>query len=155
MDRFCALLTKIGPYDPRWRSHRLLQLPQGRPSLGPNITCKYEAELRPLDSLGLTDIEMDAALTLILTHVRGCASAQAAVEQIQRDTGMTDAEWWVTQGPLLDKIIDPARFPVATRVGSASSEAYQAASSPEYLFRFGLERILAGISELIASRQPR
>ncbi len=133
-----------------YRKHPwMLHVSTGRPSLGPNVTLKYEAELRPLDNIGLGDVEMDATLTLILTHVEGCARAQSTVEQTEQDTGMTDAEWWVTQAPLLDQVIDEARFPVASRVGEASSREYQAASSPEYIFTFGLERILAGVSELV------
>jgi hypothetical protein len=34
-----------------------------RPVLGPNESLKYEAELRPLDGLGLTEVEMDGVLT--------------------------------------------------------------------------------------------
>lgn len=128
----------------------MLQITDGRPGLGPQAARKYEAELRPLDQVGLSDVEMDATLTLILTHVEGCARAQALLEQTQRDTGMTDAEWWVIHAPLMDKIVDPALFPVATRVGTSAGQAYQGASSPEYALAFGLERILAGIAELIS-----
>lgn len=96
---------------------------------------------------------MDAALTLILTHVEGCARAQVALEQTQRDSGMTDAEWWVTHAPLLDKVIDPTLFPVAMRVGTSAGQEYQGATSPEYIFTFGLDRILAGIAELISGEK--
>lgn len=137
-----------------WELYRrhpwLLQLQTGRPVLGPHSALKYEAELRPLDGLGLSDVEMDATLTLILTHVEGCARAQALLEQTQRDTGLTDAEWWVAHAPLLDKLIDPALFPVATRVGTSAGQAYQGPSSPEYALNFGLDRILAGVVELIS-----
>jgi AcrR family transcriptional regulator len=130
----------------------MLQIMTGRPVLGPHTSLKYEAELRPLDNLGLSDVEMDAALTLVLTHVEGCARAQATLERTQRDTGMTDAEWWVAHAPMMDKIIDPARFPVATRVGTSAGQAHQGASNPEFALAFGLERILAGIAELIAAK---
>ncbi len=130
----------------------MLQITNGRPGLGPQASRKYEAELRPLDQVGLSDVEMDATLTLILTHVEGCARAQALLEQTQRDTGMTDAEWWVIHAPLMDKIVDPALFPVATRVGTSAGQSYQGVSSPEYAFTFGLERILAGIAELISQK---
>lgn len=130
----------------------LLDIPTGRPALGPHASRKYEAELRPLDNIGLTDLEMDAALTLVLTHVEGTARAQAVLERTQRETGLTDAEWWVTQAPALEKVVDESLFPVASRVGLAAGEAYQAASSPTHLFTFGLERILAGIAELIARK---
>jgi AcrR family transcriptional regulator len=139
-----------------WELYRrhpwMLQVAGGRPVLGPHVTFKYEAELRPLDNLGLSDVEMDAVLTLVLTHVEGCARAQATLDRTQADTGMTDVEWWVSRAPLLDKIIDPTRFPIATRVGTSSGQEYQGASSPEFALAFGLERILAGIADLIAAK---
>jgi len=131
----------------------MLQITPGRPVLGPCASLKYEAELRPLDALGLSDVEMDAALTLLLSHVEGCARAQAALDRTQHDTGMTDAEWWVIQAPLMDKIVDANRFPIATRVGTAAGTEYQGASSPEYAFNFGVERILAGIADLIREKK--
>jgi AcrR family transcriptional regulator len=139
-----------------YRKHPwMLQITTGRPALGPHASLKYEAELRPLDKLGLGDVEMDAALALILSHVEGCARAQATLEQTQRDTGMTDAEWWVIQAPLLAKVVDETLFPVATRVGTSAGQAYQGASSPEHAFTFGMDRILAGISELISNKNVR
>lgn len=131
----------------------MLQVPLERPVLGPHACLKYEAELRPLDGLGLGDVEMDAALTLILTHVEGCARALIAMQRTQNETGITDAEWWVNQSPALDKIIDSTLFPVASRVGEAAGQAYQAASNPAYAFTFGLERIFAGIDALIQNRE--
>jgi AcrR family transcriptional regulator len=136
-----------------YRKHAwMLHVSNGRPNLGPHTVFKYEAELRPLDNLGLSDVEMDATLTLILTHVEGCARAQNIVERTRLETGMSDSEWWVEQAPVLDRIIDGSRFPVASRVGESSSMEYQAASSPEYAFTFGLECILAGVAELIRSK---
>lgn len=138
-----------------WELYRrhpwMLQIATGRPVLGPHASLKYEAELRPLDKIGLSDVEMDAVLALVLTHVEGCARVQATLERTQHDTGMTEVEWWVTHEPLLNKIVDPSRFPIATRVGVSAGQEYQGASSPEHAFTFGLERILIGISELIPS----
>lgn len=131
----------------------MLALGSARPGLGPNASLKYEAELRPLDQLGLTDVEMDATLTLILTHVEGCARTHAAAQSIRQDTGINDAEWWVTQAPLLEKLVDPARFPIASRVGTSAGEQYQSVSDPEFLLTFGLDRILAGISDLIRTKK--
>jgi hypothetical protein len=130
----------------------MLHLTIGRPVLGPHAMLKYEAELRPLDKLGLSDLEMDASLTLVISHVEGCARAQATFEHTQQESGMTDAEWWLTNEPIVGKFIDSTRFPVASRVGASTGEEFQAASSPEYAFTFGLERILAGIVELISSK---
>ncbi|WP_433934383.1 TetR/AcrR family transcriptional regulator [Sorangium cellulosum] len=131
----------------------LLEIVTARPVLGPNVSLKYEAELRPLDGLGLTDVEMDSVLTLLLTHVEGTARALANAKRTLQESGMTDVEWWVATAPLLDKVIDAKRFPVATRVGQSAGHAYQGASSPEHAFRFGLERILDAVSLLISERQ--
>lgn len=127
----------------------MLHIPPGRPVLGPHASLKYEAELRPLDGIGLSDLDMDAALTLILTHVEGCARARVGMDQTQRDTGMTDAEWWVREAPLLDQVTDETLFPVSGRVGMAAGMAYNATGNPEHIFTFGLERILVGIAELV------
>ena len=60
-----------------------------RPPLGPGLMAKYEHELSALDGLGLTDIQMDAALTHLLTFVQ--AWARAAAEQATRqDTAMDE-----------------------------------------------------------------
>jgi AcrR family transcriptional regulator len=131
----------------------MLHIVSGRPVLGPNATLKYEAELRPLDGIGLSDVEMDSVLALILTHVEGTARLQANMAQTQQDTGMTDAEWWVSNAPLLDKVADASRFPVASRVGQSAGEEYQAASSPTHALTFGLARILDGVADLIAGRE--
>ena len=40
------------------------KITSARPAIGPHASLKYEAELRPLDKLGLSDVEMDATLTL-------------------------------------------------------------------------------------------
>lgn len=133
----------------------LLDIVSARPVLGPNVTLKYEAELRPLDGLGLTDVEMDSVLTLLLTHVEGAARAQANARRVRQESGMTDVEWWVATAPLLDKVMDARRFPVAARVGQSVGSAYQGASSPEHAFSFGLERILDAVDLLISERRER
>jgi AcrR family transcriptional regulator len=142
-----------------WELYRrhpwMLQIHAGRPVLGPNASLKYEAELRPLDGLGLSDIEMDAALTLVLTHVDGCARTRVMMDQTVRETGQTDVEWWLDVAPELDRLTDSSHFPVSSRVGMAAGETYQAAGNPEFVFTFGLERILAGIAELIAGKQTK
>lgn len=130
----------------------LLELIGGRPVLGPNVTLKYEAELRPLDGLGLSEVEMDSVLTLVLTHIEGTARAKAGVRRARDESGLTDVEWWVATAPLLDKVMDATRFPVAARVGQAAGEAYQGAADPEHAFRFGLDRIIEAVALLIAGK---
>ncbi|NUR87648.1 MAG: TetR/AcrR family transcriptional regulator [Nonomuraea sp.] len=130
----------------------LLQVATSRPVLGPNLTAKYEYELRAVDGIGLTDLEMDAVLTLITGFVHGAARGAADVIAAESLTGMTDQQWWDAHAPFLGRIADPARFPVASRVGQAAGEAHQAAYDADHAFDFGLQRILDGIEALISSR---
>src|SRR5579862_3374945 len=51
-----------------------------RPPLGPGLMAKYEHELAAFDGLGLDDIQMDAALTHLLTFVQAWAQAAAAAQ---------------------------------------------------------------------------
>jgi AcrR family transcriptional regulator len=122
----------------------------GRPALGPNAVRKYEAELRPLDGIGLSDVEIDSVLTLVLTHVEGTAMMRARMTQAEQASGMNDTEWWATVGPALERAMNGAQFPVASRVGQASSEQYQGVADPAHALTFGLARILDGVAVLIA-----
>jgi AcrR family transcriptional regulator len=129
-------------------------VPTMRTALGPNITLKYEAELRPLDGLGLTDVEMDSALTLVLTHVQGTARAGAEQLRTQRESGLSDEEWWRQIAPVLTHVMAPTHqhFPTAGRVGTAVGEHFQSVIDPAHTLTFGLTRILDGISLLITER---
>jgi hypothetical protein len=49
----------------------LLQAFPGRLPLGSNVMAKYDYELRAFEGIGLSDVEMDSVLTLVLGYVRG------------------------------------------------------------------------------------
>lgn len=140
-----------------WEVYRrhpwLLDLIGTRPVPGPNSSIKYEAELRPLDGVGLSDVEMDSVLTLLLTHVQGTARLSAGSATTTSDSSLTDPQWWDITGPILDRLIDPKKFPVASRVGAASGTEHNAAISPAHALTFGLDRILDGVADLIEQRR--
>ncbi|GAB3259876.1 TetR/AcrR family transcriptional regulator [Arthrobacter pigmenti] len=123
----------------------LFDLRSSRPTLGPNVSRKYEIELRPLDGIGLSDVEMDAALTLVLSHVDSTARAYRSVSRTQSDSGMSDAEWWAVVGPVLDQVMDDDELALAGRVGSTVGTEFDAAADPEHALAFGLDTILDGI----------
>lgn len=127
-------------------------LPNSRPPLGPGTMAKYEVELRALDGLGLTDVDMDAALTHVLGFVEACARAAARARAAQEQTAMSDAAWWAANAPLLERIFDPTRYPLAARVGAAAGEAHQAAYDPDHAYTFGLSRVLDGLAALVERR---
>jgi tetracycline repressor-like protein len=123
-----------------------------RPVLGPNVIARYDYELQAVDGIGLTDVEMDAVITLIAGHVEGAARRALEAEFAERRTGQSDQDWWAEREPFLERVFEPDRFPTAARVGAAAGEAHNAAYAPEHAFWFGLQRILDGIEAFVASR---
>lgn len=123
-----------------------------RPSLGPNAVAKYDRELRAVDGIGLTEVEMDSVLTLVLGHVEGTERRALEAAEAEGRTGKTDDEWWSANAPLLEKVFDASRYPTAARVGPVAGAAYGAAYSPEHAFGFGLKRVLDGVEALVRSR---
>jgi len=127
-----------------------------RPPLGPNVIAKYDHELRAVDGIGLTDVEMDSVLTLVLEHVAGAARRTVEATKAETRTGKTDDEWWAANAPLLEKVFDPDRHPTAARVGAAAGAAHEAEYDPKHAFEFGLGRVLDGIEALVKARSaPR
>jgi AcrR family transcriptional regulator len=132
----------------------VLQVFTGRPPLGPQAIAKYERELGVIDGIGLTDVEMDAVITLVHTHVEGVARRRIEADRAVRRTGMSDEQWWQKIQPLVAEVLDPDRFPIAARVGQAAGEAHRAAHNPEHAYAFGLDRLLQGVEMLIDARGP-
>lgn len=122
----------------------------GRPQLGPGLMAKYEYELSAFDGLGLGDVDMDAALTFLLGFVQSSARAEADAVAARRDSSMTDSEWWAAVSPYLERVFDAARYPTASRVGSAAGAEYGGAFSPDHAYEFGLRRVLDGLAALIS-----
>lgn len=120
-----------------------------RPPLGPGLMAKYEHELAAFDGLGLDDVTIDAALTHLLNFVRAAARDVADARAQRQATAMTDAQWWAANAPLLERVLDPAAYPLATRVGSAAGSAQDSAYDPERAYAFGLARVLDGLAALI------
>lgn len=131
----------------------LLEVPTNRAVLGPNVAAKYDYELGAVDGIGLTDVEMDSVLALVLGHVRTAARVAVEAARTEQRTGLTDEQWWRAAAPYLAKVFDPRRFPRAARVGAAAGEAHGAAHAGEHAFAFGLERVLDGVEALVRSRQ--
>ncbi|SNS62650.1 regulatory protein, tetR family [Asanoa hainanensis] len=133
-----------------YRAHPwLLQVGTARPPMGPNLLAKYDYELGALEGTGLSDVDLDTTLTSVLAYVNGAASAAVESAQAPDRSGMSDEAWWEVQAPLLEKVFDPQRFPLAARVGAAAGEAY-GLIDPDHAFEFGLQRLLDGIEAFIA-----
>ncbi|WP_433214287.1 TetR/AcrR family transcriptional regulator [Dactylosporangium sp. CS-047395] len=135
-----------------WELYRrhpwLLQVATSRPVLGPNTIAKYDCELRAFDGTGVSDVETDQLLSLVLDYVTGAARAAVLADLAERHTGRSDTEWWEAWGPLLAEVLDPARYPTAARIGQAAGEEY-GAGDPARAFTFGLKRVLDGIERFL------
>lgn len=118
-----------------------LEVSPGRPVLGPGVAMKYEAELRPLDGVGLTDDEMDNLLTTVLGMVESAAKAHVGLERVRAETGLTDDQWWAMAAPVLAPAISHLDLPTAGRVG----ESVASAGRPAESLRYGLDRLLDGV----------
>jgi AcrR family transcriptional regulator len=131
-----------------------------RPPLGPGLMAKYEHELAALDGLGLSDLEMDDALTFLLSFVQANARATNDARAAQLASAMDDQQWWAANAPLLARILDERAYPLAARVGSAAGAAHGSAYDPDHAYRFGLGRVLDGLAATIdasgrsAEREP-
>jgi AcrR family transcriptional regulator len=131
----------------------MLEVATVRPPLGPNVIAKYDRELRALEGIGLSDVEMDSVLSLVLGFVHGQARGALEATLAEQRSGLTDDAWWEAHEPLFEQVFDAERFPVAARVGSAATEAYQGVWDPDHAFEFGLARVLDGIEALVDSRR--
>ncbi len=127
----------------------LLGVSTGRAPLGPNVLAKYEQELTVIEGVGLTDLEMDSVLSLVLGHTEATARRVADAAEAVRISGLTDQQWWDRVAPVIGDVVDPDDFPIGTRVGTASGQAHQAASDVAVAFEFGLARILDGVEMLL------
>ncbi|MBK1785901.1 TetR/AcrR family transcriptional regulator [Prauserella cavernicola] len=131
----------------------LLQVSASRPVLGPNIVAKYDYDLRAVDGIGLSHLEMDLVVTLVADYVNGAARNAVEAAQAREQTGTTDDQWWEEFAPLLDTVFDAERYPTAAVVGAEAGAEYGAASDPERAFEFGLARVLDGLAVLIESKR--
>ncbi|MEV7521371.1 TetR/AcrR family transcriptional regulator [Streptomyces sp. NPDC091371] len=116
-----------------------------RPPLGPGVIGKYEYELAAFEGIGLTDTEMDAALTHLLGFVH--VNALAAADTAAHNSRQSDEEWWAVSAPLLERAMDPERYPLAGRVGTTVG-----AYDPDTVWSFGLRCVLDGLARLVDSR---
>ena len=127
----------------------LLQVENSRPWLGPHVSDRYEWQLAAIEGAGFTDIEMDQVVTLLSGFTAAAARASVDARRTAAQSGISDAEWWAINAPVLERVMPGAAYPISGRVGQAAGQEYNAVSDPERSFRFGLDRILDGLARLL------
>ena len=83
----------------------------GRPPPGPNRMRKYEIELRAVDGMGLSEVQMDLLVTLLDGFVRGAVG--------RHSPGPAEA---AAVEPYARQVLDPDRFPTAARVVAVAGQ---------------------------------
>jgi AcrR family transcriptional regulator len=126
----------------------LLQVNQSRPILGPSALDGMERVLTLIRPMGLSDPELVSVIIMIDGYVVGAARSQLYQQEAERRTGLTDAEFWQAQVPMLEKAMASGRYPV---MASLSEDAF---GTDFDHFEFGLQRILDGLDVLVAARRP-
>ncbi|MEU6374514.1 TetR/AcrR family transcriptional regulator [Streptomyces sp. NPDC046909] len=124
----------------------LLQVNQSRPILGPSALDGMEKILTRIKPMGLTDPELVSAIIMIDGYVVGAARTQLYAQEVERRTGLTDAEFWQAQVPTLEKVMASGRYPV---LAALSDDAF---GTDFDHFEFGLQRILDGLEVIVAER---
>ena len=112
----------------------------GPPLPGPNRMRKYEIELRAVDGMGLSEVQMDLLVSLLDGFVRGTVGGLPS----NRPPGSGGRAVLASYAP---QVLDPERYPTAARVARAGEEPSGAAA--DRAFEFGLERLLDGIGVLM------
>ena len=120
-----------------------------RPPLGPGLMTKYEHELGAFDGLGLSDVQMDDCLTYLLGFVHTAARSTLDAAAARRESATDDAGWWSAVSPVLARVLDPAAYPLADRVGTAAGAAHGSAHDPDHAYRFGLALTLDGLAAVV------
>lgn len=128
----------------------ILQFQTHRPVMGPNTLALNELALSAVDGIGLSEIEMDLAVTGLMDLVTGTVRHAARARLVEEATGMNDRTWWRRIAPFLDTL-DFSPFPVLSRVGPVTGAEY-GAGDPRRTFEFALERFLDGLAMLIERR---
>ncbi|MDG9719261.1 TetR/AcrR family transcriptional regulator [Streptomyces sp. DH24] len=125
----------------------LLHVNQCRPILGPGALDGMESVLARIKPMGLSDPELLSVIIMIDGYVVGAARTQVHQEEAERRSGLTDAQFWEAQQPVLEEVMASGRYPV---LASLSEDTFSPAFDH---FRFGLQRILDGLEVLVARRE--
>ncbi|OLF11453.1 hypothetical protein BLA60_10785 [Actinophytocola xinjiangensis] len=94
-----ARLT-LGMY--RWHPWTLSVMANSVPPLGPNSVANYDRDLRTVDGLGLTDLEMELVVTMLAVYVQGAANTVVEAASTEPATGVSDQGFEFGLARLLD-----------------------------------------------------
>lgn len=131
----------------------LLRISASRAVLGPNEMGAYDAALSIVADLGLTGLDMTRVISVLSAFVRGAAQTMAETREAERETGISENDWWYARSAALESSVDSMadRYPTITRIGQDQGFALTDPDAP-YLeqraadtFEIGLAVLLDGL----------
>ncbi|MGY5077498.1 TetR/AcrR family transcriptional regulator [Streptomyces sp. WAC01526] len=125
----------------------LLQVDQARPLLGPNALDSLEYSVRALAGTGLTDREKIHVLVTFGGFLTGISRTELNSALAEQRTGISNADFWQSQEPVLSKVMLSGRYPAL-----AALDEDTFAGDDSSVFELGLAALLDGIAALIATR---
>lgn len=132
----------------------LLDVDLARPVLGPGETRKYDLELGAAEGAGLSDVALDAAVTLVISTAANAARRLREAEEVRALGGQTDEAWWERNAALLATVGELSTYTRAARVGAAVGEAHASGWSATAELEFGLTRVVDGIGVSVGVTSP-
>ncbi len=118
-----------------------VEVPPGRPILGPGVCQKYEWELTPLNGIGLSDVAMDHVVGTVVNMATGAARWQLGLDRVRGDSQLSDEGWWALSQPVLATAMQELQLPISSRVGASVASA----GDPHKSLMAGIELLIAGI----------
>ena len=90
-----------------------------RPPLGPNIIADFDAYLAAVSGIGLTPAEMIADDRARRATTSRARPAPTSRPQTERESGVSDEQWWGERQEFWEDYFDPERFPAISAVWEA------------------------------------
>ncbi len=122
----------------------MLSLPITGSPITPNSSAWLDASLAVLEETPLNAEERLAAALAVTGHARWCGIVQAGYTEQARGTGLSPEEIAVREAALYDRVIEAEEFPALRH--AIDQAVFASTADP---FRFGVERILDGVSSYI------
>lgn len=145
-----AYAIRAAYYQHPWALHVVVT----GPPIGPNHLTFMESALEAMSGSGLTDNEMLESVLLISGYVRGSANLSSGTVWSEASSQTNDEEFDERYAAAFRKAIDPARFPLTSKLMLSTVHPAPDSAQDGYDlgFRFGLERILDGIEAYLKPR---
>ncbi|MGO1317059.1 MAG: TetR/AcrR family transcriptional regulator [Cellulomonadaceae bacterium] len=119
----------------------LMQVNWSRPAFGPNTLATFEALLAHLGGLALSDRQRINLVSAVDALVTGAVRAQIMYQQAPQETGLSDEDYWASQGPVLEHAMATGQYPTLETMAEDSFDGHW-----DEVFELGLTALLDGIA---------